>query len=312
MNQEAPIKLHYQYNGTVMYHVSNINVVLQEIAQALDTFSPSSLENDQKLLADIAHKLKGIQDSSKSDFLLFEGHSNQKQKDYESGLQQLKKSEDLYLTKYLDIGLVWGARRRVWELLGYTGQVNTCAESAQTQSAETQSAETNYFRIPRLLIDPPSFFPSVEEGISHFKEQGFRIFVPKPWEAYLVEEKIDESHGSFQKIRKDKEGFLKSLVTAIGTYSVKLQMLDEIYSIFKSSHCGGEIASTNQLSRFFSYVQKRINLLVSKIQLIQDEAKIINSFDHDIIRHEFKQIRASIEGLIDVIKLKMQEQNARM
>ncbi len=296
MSQQAPIKLHYQYDGTVKYHVSNINVVLQEVAQAIETFSPSSLENSQNFLIDIACKLKSIQDSSIADCQLFESYSNRKQTEYESGLKKLKESENLYRNNFLKIGAVSGARKAVWELLGY--DASTCSESR----------EKNDFRIPRLLVDPtPQSFPySDEEAMSYFKEKGFIIFVPNLWEAYLVEAKIDQSSSvlEYYQRRNMLQTFLKSLFGKLMIYRHCLIQLDNVYSVFKGSHCGAEIASTNQIFRFFSYVEKRINLLINKVELIEEQGKIFGSLSEDIFHQELSN---PVLELIDVINLKVQE-----
>jgi hypothetical protein len=77
---------------------------------------------------------------------------------------------------------------------------------------------------------------------------------------------------------------------------------------FKSAYYGVEIASTNQVFRFFSYVEKRINLLISKVELIQEQGKIAGSLSEDIFRQELGN---SFLDLINVINLKVQEIQAR-
>ncbi|MFM8294104.1 MAG: hypothetical protein ACKN9E_06105, partial [Microcystaceae cyanobacterium] len=119
MIQPAPIKLQYQYDGTTKYHVSTINVVLQEIAQALETFFPDSLKHSQDFLANIADKLQRIQESSRLDCQLFEGYSNKKQTEYEAGLKKLKMSEALYEEKRQAIYDTWRFREGVWWAIGY-------------------------------------------------------------------------------------------------------------------------------------------------------------------------------------------------
>ena len=241
-----------------------------------------------------------IQESSRLDCQRFGDYSNQKQTEYESGLKKLKMSESLYQARLMEIWGVWGARLEVWRLLGYEGMANTCSESK----------ERDLFRIPRLLVDPsPLSFPSsVEGGISYFKEKGFVIFVPNVWEAYLVEARIDQSHDLIQRLQRrrpaEAQAFLQSLVTALGAYSGFLRNLDGVYSTFKSSHCGTEIASNNQVFYFFSYVEKRINLLISKVELIQEQGKIAGSLSEDIFRQE---LRNSVLELINVINLKVQD-----
>ncbi|MFM8296198.1 MAG: hypothetical protein ACKN9E_16850, partial [Microcystaceae cyanobacterium] len=185
----------------------------------------------------------------------------------------------------------------------------------------SESATKDFYRHPRLFVD----LDILEVILYHYydshhwlrnilKNDGLNLFVPCHGQIYLGEAKLDPFdpllssqipmviYGGGGVTLHNINGL--DLFENLHNYLKNIIQLNHVYAAFKDSYYGAEITLTNQLFRFFSYVEKRINLLISKVELIQEQGKIFGSFSGDIFRQELGN---SVLDLINVVNLKVEE-----